>query len=38
MYFLIEVDELLKKCKDIWEKVSAGIKAEYNNEPVYNKK
>ena len=37
MYFLIEGDELLEKYNTIWDKVSAYIKKEYNNEPVYNK-
>ena len=37
MYFLIEDDDLLKKCNTIWDKVSADIKKEFDSEPVYNK-
>ena len=37
MYFLIEHDDLLEKYNTIWDKVSAGIKKEFNREPVYNK-
>ena len=36
MYFLIEDDCLLKK-HTIWDNVSAGIKREFDSEPVYNK-
>ena len=38
MYFLIENDDLLEKHNTIQDKVSADIKKEFNNEPVYNKK
>ena len=37
MYFLIEDGDLLKKYNTIWDKVSAGIKKEFDSEPVYNK-
>ena len=37
MYFLIEDDDLLEKNNTIWDKVSADIKKEFDNEPVYNK-
>ena len=37
MYFLIEDDALLEKHNTIWDKVSADIKKEFDNEPVYNK-
>ena len=37
MYFLIEDDDLLKNYKTIWDKVSANIKKEFDNEPVNNK-
>ena len=36
MYFLIEDDDLLKKCNTIWDKNSADIKKEFDSEPVYN--
>ena len=36
MYFLTEDDDLLKKCNNIWDKVSADIKNEFESEPVYN--
>ena len=36
MYFLIEDDDLLKKCNTIWDKNSADIKKELDSEPVYN--
>ena len=38
MHFLIEDDDLLEKFNTIWDKVSAGIKKEYDSEPVYKKK
>ena len=38
MYFLFEDDYLLRKYITIWDKVSADIKKEFDNEPVYNKK
>ena len=37
MYFLIEDDDLLEKNNIIWDKVSADIIKEFDNEPVYNK-
>ena len=37
MYFLIEDDDLLKKCNTIWDKVSVDIKKESDSKPVYNK-
>ena len=37
MYFLIEDDDLLEKYNAIWDKVSADIKKEFDDEPVYNK-
>ena len=38
MYILIELDGLLKKkFNTIWDKVSAGIRKEFDSEPVYNK-
>ena len=37
MYFLIKVDDLLEKYNTIWDKVSAGIKKEFDSKPVYNK-
>ena len=38
MYFLIEDDDLLEKCNNIWDKVSADIKKEFDSRPAYNKK
>ena len=35
---MIEDDELLKKKKDIWNKVSQSIKKELDSKPIYNKK
>ena len=37
MYFLIEDDDLKQKYNTIWNKVSADIKEEFDNELVYNK-
>ena len=37
MYFLIEDDDLLKKCNTIWDKISADNKKEFDSQPVYNK-
>ena len=37
MHFLIKDDDLLKKCNTNWDKVSADIKKEFDNELVYNK-
>ena len=37
MHFLIDDDDLLKKCNTIWDKVSADIKKEFDTEHVYNK-
>ena len=34
VYFLIEGDDLLEKYNTIWDKVSAGIKKEFDNEPI----
>ena len=34
MYFLIEDDDLLEKYNTIWDKVSADIKKEFDNDPV----
>ena len=36
-YFFIEDDDLLEKYNTIWDKVSANIKKEFHNEPLYNK-
>ena len=33
-YFLIEDDGLLKRYNTIWDKISADIKKEFDNEPV----
>ena len=38
MYFLIEDDGLLEKYNVIWDKVSTGIKKEFDTKPVYTKK
>ena len=38
MYFLIEYEDLLEKHNTIRDKVSAGIKNEFDREPIYNKK
>ena len=38
MYFLIEDDDLLEKYNTIWDKVSADIKKEFDDQLVYNKK
>ena len=37
MYFMIENDNLLEKYNTIWDKVSADIRTEFDNESVYNK-
>ena len=37
MYYLIEDDELLEKYNTIWDRVSADIKKQFYNEPVYYK-
>ena len=37
IYFVIEDDDLLEKYNTIWDKVSAGIKNEFDSEPVSNK-
>ena len=34
--FFIEDDDLLKKCNNIWDKVSAYIRKEFDSESVYN--
>ena len=36
MYFLIESGDLLEKYDSICDKVSADIKKEFDNEPIYN--
>ena len=36
--FLTEDKELLKKCNDIWNKVSNSMKKEFDREPIYNEK
>ena len=33
---LIKQDDLLERNNNIWYKVSAGIKKEFDSEPVYN--
>ena len=38
MYFLIENDDLLENYNTILDKVSAGIKKEFDSEPDYNKR
>ena len=38
MAFLIQDDELLEKCNEIWKKVKNRIKREFGNEPAYNEK
>ena len=35
MYFLIENDDSLEKYNTIWDKLSAGIKKEFNSEHFY---
>ena len=37
IYFLIEDDDLLEKYNAIWDKVSADVKNEFYNEPIYIK-
>ena len=37
MYFLIADDELLKKYKDIWNKVSNSMEKKFDSESIYNK-
>ena len=37
MYFLIEDDDLLKKYKTIWDKISTVIKKDFGSKPVCNK-
>ena len=37
MYFFIKDDDLLEKYNTIWDKVSADIKKQFDNEPAYNK-
>ena len=37
MYFSIEDDDLLEKYNAIWDKISADVKKEFDNEFVYNK-
>ena len=38
MYFLIQNDYLLKKYNTILDKVSAGIKTEFDSKPAHNKR
>ena len=38
MSFLIKDDKLLKKCNEIWDKVSKVIKKEFDSKPVYSNK
>ena len=38
MGFLTEDDELVRKYKDIWKRVSNNIKTEFDSEPIYKKK
>ena len=38
MSFLTEHDELVRKYKDIWKRVSNNIKTEFDSEPIYKKK
>ena len=37
MYFLIKDDDLLKKYKNISDKLSADLKKEFDSKPAYNK-
>ena len=37
MYFFVKDDELLEKHNTIWDKVSADIKKEFDNELAYEK-
>ena len=37
IYFFIKDDDLLKKCNNIWDKVSTYIKKEFDSESVSNK-
>ena len=36
IYFLIEDDDVLKKYNNIWNKISANIKKEFDRAPVKN--
>ena len=38
MYFLIEGDKVLKRYKNITNKVSNSIRKEFDGKPIYNKK
>ena len=38
MYFFIKDNDLLKKYNNIWDKVSANIKKEFDSVPAYGKK
>ena len=38
VYFLIEDDDLFKKCNNTWDKVSAGIKTEFDRESALKNK
>ena len=37
MYFLIEDDDLSEKYNNVWEKVSADIKKEFDSKTIFNK-
>ena len=38
IYFFIKDDDLLNKYNNVWDKVSASIKKEFEFEPVHNKR
>ena len=38
IYFFIEHEKLLEKYNTIWDKVSTGIKKEFDSDPAFNKK
>ena len=38
MYFLIENQDLIEKYNTIWDKASADIEKEFDDEPLYNNK
>ena len=38
IFVLIKDEKFLKKCNEIWEKVSNIIKKEFGSKPVYNKR
>ena len=37
MYFMLEDDDLLEKYNNIWDKVNADIREEFDSKSVYNK-